>query len=254
MNFNNLLSAFTFAFGLSYGISYSTNNNYLLCENYVEDTFIDSKTETLDKTELIILTSKQVKIIPNASSLVEGLSETINKKDPIHYDVIKKYYELALNEQKIYGFPASVKLAQMILEGGYSINNPNGSLLVQNGNNPFGIKYFGDYVPSRINNWEYFAYTGEWVSAFDDCGSDKCRFIKFRGMSHSFRYHSKFMVGSIEQPSHYLKWVNKGDWEDWLFAIEKGGYATDQNYVKKLRYIIENYKLYLIDVYVNFVV
>lgn len=254
MNFNNLLLPATFLFGLSFGIGYSTSNNYLLCEDYVEDNFIDSKTETLNKSEMITLAYSQVKVLPSASALVEDLSEIIGNKDSIHYEIIKRYHELALNEQKIYGFPASVKLAQMILEGGYSINNPNGSLLVQLGNNPFGIKYFGDYVPRRINNWEYFAYTGEWVSALDDCGSNKCRFIKFRGMSHSFRYHSKFMVGSIEQPSHYLKWLNKGDWEDWLFAIEKGGYATDEDYANKLRCIIVDYKLYLIDDYANLIV
>lgn len=254
MNFNNLLLPATFLFGLSFGIGYSTSNNYLLCEDYVEDNFIDSKTETLNKSEMITLAYSQVKVLPSASALVEDLSEIIKSTDSVHYEIIKNFHHLALSEQRLHGFPASVKLAQMILEGGFSVRNPKGSLLVQEGNNPFGIKYFGDYVPRRINNWNYFAYTGQWVCSFDDCGTKECRFIKFKGITHSFKYHSQLMVGTPEQPSHYLKWLNKTDWEGWLVAIEKGGYATDEDYANKLRCIIVDYKLYLIDDYANFVV
>ena len=81
-------------------------NNYLLCEDYVEDNFIDSKTETLNKSEMITLAYSQVKVLPSASALVEDLSEIIKSTDSVHYEIIKNFHHLALSEQRLHGFPA----------------------------------------------------------------------------------------------------------------------------------------------------
>jgi hypothetical protein len=249
MNFNYLLLISTFLFGMSLGFSYSLNNNYLLNKDYKECEINNSTLSTLDAIKLNQILIDDSEIVPSASVLIDDLSNVIEPSDSIHYQIIKQYHKLALEEQNLYGFPASVKLAQMILEGGYSVRNPYGSILVQTGNNPFGIKYFGDFVPNRINNWDEMAFKSEWVSLIDDCGDFKCKFIKFKSIEQSFRFHSEFMVGSISQPSHYLKWLNKGDWEDWLYAIEQGGYATDKEYANKLKKLIVDYRLYLIDDY-----
>lgn len=172
------------------------------------------------------------------------------EKDSIHAYYINRYAKLALIEKDLYGFPASVKLAQFLVEGGYDEKNPNGSRLVFEGNNPFGIKYYGNNIPKRVDNWEDLAFVNDYVLAKDDC-ADKCKFIKFKGIWHSFRYHSKFMVGTKNEPSHYVKYVNKGDWKDWLDAIDKGNYATSNNYKNLLYQVITQYNLYLLDNHQN---
>lgn len=169
--------------------------------------------------------------------------------DTIHSYYIKRYAPLALNEQKRYGIPVSIKLAQMIHEGGFNERNPYGSQLVRQGNNPFGIKYFGDYRPYRVNQWDELAYTGTFVLAYDDCGNEQCRFIKFKGMWHAFRYHSILIAGTEMNPSHYKKHITQGDWQDWSNALQKGGYATSEDYNKRIEALILNYKLYLLDNY-----
>jgi flagellum-specific peptidoglycan hydrolase FlgJ len=55
------------------------------------------------------------------------------------------------------------------------------------------------------------------------------------------------MVGTPNNPSHYVEYINNGTWVDWLNALEKGGYATSDAYRYTLRNIIIRYKLYLLD-------
>jgi hypothetical protein len=168
--------------------------------------------------------------------------------DSVHAYYINRYVKLSIKEQELFGFPASVKLAQFLVEGGFSIKEPKGSKLVLEGNNPFGIKYFGNSIPNRIENWHEYAYVDDFIYATDDC-IGQCKFIKFKGIWHSFRYHSVFIVGTESNPSHYIKYVTEGDWNDWLTALQKGGYATADHYKYTLRDVIIRYKLYLLDDY-----
>jgi len=167
--------------------------------------------------------------------------------DSVQAMYIEKYAYIAVNEQTKYGFPASVKLAQFLLEGGFSIQNPEGSELVTQNQNPFGIRYFGDNVPSRINDWHNLAFSKNWIKLYSDCKITHCEYVKFKSIWHSFRYHSLFMVGTPNNPSHYVGYINDGTWVDWLNALEKGGYATSDAYRYTLRNIIIRYKLYLLD-------
>lgn len=168
--------------------------------------------------------------------------------DTIHAYYINRYARVSIKEQEMFGFPASVKLAQFLVEGGYSQSNPKGSKLVTEGNNPFGIKYFGNSIPSRIPNWNEYAYTNQFVYANDDC-LGQCKFVRFKAIWHSFRYHSVLVVGTPQNPSHYQKHITVGDWNDWLNALQKGGYATSDTYKHTLKNVIMRYKLYLLDDY-----
>jgi flagellum-specific peptidoglycan hydrolase FlgJ len=167
--------------------------------------------------------------------------------DSVQAMYIEKYAYIAVNEQTKYGFPASVKIAQFLLEGGFSIQNPEGSELVTQNQNPFGIRYFGDNVPSRIDDWHNLAFSKNWIKLYSDCKITHCKYVKFKSIWHSFRYHSLFMVGTPNNPSHYVGYINDGTWVDWLNALDKGGYATSDAYRYTLRNIIIRYKLYLLD-------
>lgn len=196
---------------------------------------------------------KKVETIKVSNTFSQDLNIILSKalpKDSIHAYYINRYAKLAIIENDLYGFPASVKLAQFLVEGGYDVKNPNGSRLVIEGNNPFGIKYYGDFIPNRVDNWDDLAFTKDYVLAKDDCPT-KCKFIKFRGIWHSFRYHSKFMVGTKDNPSHYVQYAGEGDWKDWLDAIDKGNYATSNNYKNLLYQMITQYDLYLLDKHKN---
>ena len=185
--------------------------------------------------------------IPNTYNQdLNTVLEEAYQKDSIHAYYINRYADLAIKEHNLYRFPASVKLAQFLIEGGYKETAPQGSRLVTEGSNPFGIKYFGDNKPERISNWSDLAFPNQYVSAKDDCKSS-CKFVKFRGIWHAFRYHSIFMVGTESMPSHYTKYVSTGDWKNWLNALEKGGYATSEEYRRLLYNVITDYKLYLLD-------
>lgn len=170
-----------------------------------------------------------------------------SQKDSIQAMYIEKYAYIAVNEQTKYGFPASVKIAQFLLEGGFSVQNPDGSKIVIENNNPFGIRYFGDNVPSRIENWHNLAFSKNWIKLYSDCKYASCKYVKFKSIWHSFRYHSLFMVGTPNNPSHYIKYISDGTWQDWLNALDRGGYATSDSYRNTLHSIIVRYKLHLLD-------
>jgi flagellum-specific peptidoglycan hydrolase FlgJ len=201
-------------------------------KDYVEDYII--------KTEKIKIQEEPPSIFGQNLNLV---LKKAYKSDTIHAVYINRYARIAQREYELYGIPTSIKLSQFLLEGGYNSKNPNGSRLAKEGNNPFGIKYYGDNVPKRIDNWEDLAYSNQFVLSKDDCKT-LCRFVKFKGIWHSFRFHSKFLVG---ENSHYTKHLTSGDYKDWARALSKGNYASDINYERKLISLIEKYDLYLLD-------
>ena len=133
---------------------------------------------------------------------------------------IKQYSELAVSEMKEFGIPASITLAQGILESG------NGeSYLATEGKNHFGIKCHG---------WE-----GEEIYADDD-KENEC-FRKYKKVQQSYRDHSKFLT----KHSRYSSLFDLGitDYKGWAKGLKKAGYATSPTYAEKLISIIERYNL-----------
>ena len=133
---------------------------------------------------------------------------------------IKKYAELAIKEMKDFGIPASITLAQGILESG------NGeSYLATEGNNHFGIK---------CHKWE-----GEEIYADDD-KKDEC-FRKYKKVEYSYRDHSEFLIKHSRYSSLFE--LDVTDFRGWAKGLKKAGYATSSTYAEKLISIIERYNL-----------
>lgn len=245
MDFRKTIIALTiFTFGFLIGIL--TRDSVVVYSNNLKDRFTPQIQSY--NIEIDIESSRELHKKYNFNQDLQSILQLAYETDSIHAYYINRYAKVSIKEQDMFGFPASVKLAQFLVEGGYSKSNPKGSKLVIEGNNPFGIKYFGNSVPDRIPNWNEYAYTNQFVYANDDC-LGKCKFIKFKAVWHSFRYHSIFVAGTDQNPSHYSKHITNGDWVDWLNALEKGGYATSQDYKSTLRSVIIRYKLYLLDDY-----
>ena len=133
---------------------------------------------------------------------------------------IKKYAELAITEMKEFGIPASITLAQGILESG------NGeSYLATEGNNHFGIK---------CHEWK-----GDEIYADDD-NENEC-FRKYKKAQHSYRDHSEFLTKHSRYSSLFE--LDITDYRGWAKGLKKAGYATSSTYAEKLISIIERYNL-----------
>lgn len=138
---------------------------------------------------------------------------------------IKEFSDIAKEEMLQYGIPASITLAQGILESGAGAGE-----LTMKANNHFGIKCH--------TGWE-----GDTVY-HDDDERGEC-FRKYNDPKYSYRDHSLFLT----QRSRYqdLFKLRKDDYKGWAKGLKKAGYATDPKYPDKLIGIIERYNLEAFD-------
>lgn len=135
-------------------------------------------------------------------------------------DYINQYKAIAIAEMNKYGIPASIKLAQALLESG----NGN-SYLAREANNHFGIKCGG-------------VWRGRSVTRPDDNIND-C-FRVYDSPEQSFRDHSEFLL----RPRYAgLFKLNKNDYKGWAKGLKAAGYATNPRYPDLLIEMIERYHL-----------
>ena len=138
---------------------------------------------------------------------------------------IKNFAPLAIIEMKKYKIPASITLAQGVLESG-----SGKSELALKSNNHFGVKCHKEW------NGDYVRY--------DDDKRNEC-FRKYDHPIGSFKDHSLFLVKRGRYS--FLFKLKKDDYKGWARGLKKAGYATDPRYPKKLIKIIEDYQLYRYD-------
>ena len=132
----------------------------------------------------------------------------------------EKYAAEAMEQMKRYGIPASVTLAQGILE------SSNGqSELSQLGNNHFGVKASGSWLK---NGGDYLVYT-------DDKPNEK--FCTYATVGDSYEHHSKILKNSSRYSQCFK--LSPDDYKGWTKGIERGGYATNGGYAASLQKIIE---------------
>lgn len=140
---------------------------------------------------------------------------------------IRKYAPLAVMEMHESKIPASITLAQGVLESG------NGrSQLASKSNNHFGIKCHKGWKGERVYH--------------DDDEKGEC-FRKYKYVQTSYKDHSKFLTGRKRYASLFK--LKKTDYKGWAKGLKKAGYATDRKYPKKLIKIIQDYRLYEFDKY-----
>lgn len=137
---------------------------------------------------------------------------------------IEKYNGLAVEAMEQFGIPASITLAQGILES----SNGN-SYLARKANNHFGIKK---------HDW-----TGPTVKRDDDRKGEEFR--KYTHAYESFADHSTFLSGRDRYA--FLFELKVTDYKGWANGLKKAGYATDSRYAGHLIKIIEENELYLFD-------
>ncbi len=136
-------------------------------------------------------------------------------------DYIETYAPLAMKEMNRSGVPASITIAQGILE-----TDAGRSDLVLRSNNHFGIKCKTSWTGDKVYH--------------DDDAAGEC-FRKYGSASDSYMDHSDYLKS---QPRYsFLFSYEKDDYKSWAWGLKKAGYATNPIYAQTLIKYIENYKL-----------
>jgi LysM repeat protein len=138
---------------------------------------------------------------------------------------IALYKNDAIKEMKEYGVPASITLAQGMLES----SNGNSTLAIK-ANNHFGIKCHSDWTGDTYHK--------------DDDAKNEC-FRKYPHVLDSYRDHSKF----LKERSRYaaLFTLKITDYKGWAEGLKAAGYATNPKYPQLLISLIERYQLFIYD-------
>jgi flagellum-specific peptidoglycan hydrolase FlgJ len=138
---------------------------------------------------------------------------------------IERYSSIAKEEMLQYGIPASITIAQGILESGAGRGE-----LTSKANNHFGIKCHKGWTGERAYH--------------DDDEKQEC-FRKYKDPKYSFRDHSLFLTQRTRYQDLFK--LRKDDYKGWAKGLRKAGYATDPKYPEKLINIIERYDLVVFD-------
>jgi hypothetical protein len=148
---------------------------------------------------------------------INGWSQ--NNKTTINY--IEQYKAIAMKEMKRTGVPASITLAQAIVE-----SNSGESNLAKNHNNHFGIKCKTDWTGAKTYQ--------------DDDSKQEC-FRAYESAEQSFKDHSNFLKNRPNYVALFL--LDPVDDTAWAYGLKKAGYATASDYPNKLLKIIDDYEL-----------
>lgn len=146
------------------------------------------------------------------------------KKNATYQDYIEKYKDIAVEQMRTYKIPASITLAQGILESG-----AGRSALALRSNNHFGIKCGSSWKGKTTKH--------------DDDKRNEC-FRVYSSAEESYVDHSKFLLKARYTPLFQL---NPLDYKGWARGLKACGYATSPVYAKKLIELIDTYELYLYD-------
>ncbi|WP_411895860.1 glucosaminidase domain-containing protein [Winogradskyella sp. A2] len=167
----------------------------------------------------------EVVVSDSSSEKDDATDKEIVSKPPSSVDAyISKYASIAKAEMQESKVPASITLAQGILESG----SGKGRLAVE-ANNHFGIKCHG-WKGAKIYH--------------DDDRSQEC-FRKYQKAELSYRDHSEFLTGRKRYEKLFQ--LRPNDYKGWAKGLRAAGYATDRKYPQKLISLIERYELYNYD-------
>lgn len=151
-----------------------------------------------------------------------GYSSSVSAqvRNQLYLYYIEDYKDIAMEQQQKYKIPASITLAQGLLESGAGKGQ-----LARKSNNHFGIK---------CHDWKGPAVY------HDDDEEGEC-FRKYRHAEESYEDHSKFLTGRSRYASLFELRIT--DYKGWARGLQRCGYATDKAYASKLIKIIEDYDL-----------
>ena len=168
-----------------------------------------------------VVTNTSKRDHPNqVTEVIVSTSQTVVSSDVV-VNYVAQFKNVAMDNMRTYGIPASIVLAQGILESGAG----RGDLAV-NANNHFGIKCHEDWTGETIKH--------------DDDSAQEC-FRKYDNVAESFKDHALFLTTRGRYSNLFA--LPKGDYKGWARGLRIAGYATDSKYPNKLISYIERYNL-----------
>lgn len=192
-------------------------NNIIFNEEYFFIIFIHIK--VMKKIFVLII------IFTSSCSSLKTFSDVENTVDQKINFYIKKYAPAATKNMRFFKIPASITLAQGILESGYGEGT-----LAKKANNHFGIKCHKEWKGKSITH--------------DDDEKGEC-FRSYKNPLRSYRDHSLFLVDRDRYSSLFT--LNRKDYKGWALGLKAAGYATDPKYADKLISLIERFNLIRFD-------
>ena len=185
---------------------------------------VQTRTAATKRSTPVKPTVKNYPSTNNTTEVIQSTSKTVVTSDLINNYVLQ-YKDIAMGNMKTYGIPASIILAQGILESGAG----KGDLAVD-ANNHFGIKCHKEWLGESVRH--------------DDDSAQEC-FRKYPQAADSYRDHALFLVGKKRYEKLFT--YEKDDYKSWAKGLRAAGYATDPNYPDKLISYIERYNLHQYD-------
>ncbi len=167
---------------------------------------------------------KRLKIVVVVAALAT-VSTIYAKSLQTRAEYIERYKHIAIEHMEYYGIPASITMAQGILES--SCGN---SELSKSSNNHFGIKCKTGWTGRKVY--------------YDDDAKGEC-FRAYKSVEESYRDHAEFLDSSPRYDSLFA--YSTTDYKSWARGLKAAGYATAPHYANLLIKIIEEEKLYLLD-------
>ena len=153
---------------------------------------------------------------------------SLKAQTSVYLKYVEQYKEMAIEQMQKYKIPASITLAQGLLESAAGT-----SRLAREANNHFGIKCHSD--------WK-----GKYIRQDDDARGEKFRV--YANAKESYEDHSIFLKKSRYASLFKLKIT---DYKGWAYGLKRCGYATNPKYAQLLIDLIERFKLYQYDQYSN---
>ena len=170
----------------------------------------------------LLFSCTSIRYVPSENSLISKV-----RSGNYSENYIRTYFPMAVEQMNRHGIPASITLAQALLEGGAGRSD-----LVKEANNHCGVKADKRWNGKTYSKWD----NGKW-----------CKFRVYKSTQESYEDHSRFLLSSSRYD--FLFELEKDDYKGWARGLKKAGYAEDPQYPTKLINIIERYGLDRYDSY-----
>lgn len=171
------------------------------------------------------MNNKLLRLIALSVAFVFAVGIQAQRRNTRYVEYIDKYSELAVEQMREHKIPASITLAQGLLESGAGLSE-----LARKSNNHFGIKCGSNWNGRTVRH--------------DDDARQEC-FRAYRNPRDSYEDHSVFLRRGARYA--FLFKLEITDYKGWARGLKKAGYATDPSYANRLITIIEDYDLYKYD-------
>jgi flagellum-specific peptidoglycan hydrolase FlgJ len=220
----------------------SSGSHYLAEKDYITEKDLANNEPVKAKAVLCSNNALDIKIEKLKANMFKGVKISNENRR-----FIEGMIKVSLEEQQRFGIPASIKIAQAIIESGWGRDG-----LAKSYNNYYGIKHKSYYteIEKELVGMPVLMMTHEYNKSKQRY-NQRDNFISYETRWCSIRHHSIFLkdrIDNSQKPAYKrIKKLSVYNYKAWAINLQKAGYATSPTYANKLVYLIERYNLHKID-------